>query len=99
MIETDNFDFSSSDAAPAQREKSAHREGSSLKGEDRQDRAIRPVQLQDYQGQPRVREQMEIFIGAAQARGEALDHTLVFGPPLSATGESGSAPRSSVSRR
>ncbi len=49
--------------------------------EERHDRAIRPQQLQDYVGQPRVREQMEIFIGAAKARNEALDHTLVFGPP------------------
>lgn len=50
-------------------------------GEDRQDRAIRPKLLADYVGQPHVREQMEIFIGAARARKEALDHTLVFGPP------------------
>lgn len=49
--------------------------------EERQDRAIRPQKLADYVGQPRVREQMEIFIGAAKARNEALDHTLVFGPP------------------
>ncbi len=46
-----------------------------------QDRAIRPVSLADYEGQPAVREQMEIFIGAATARKEALDHTLIFGPP------------------
>jgi Holliday junction DNA helicase RuvB len=45
------------------------------------DRAIRPRRLGDYVGQPAVREQMEIFIGAARARGEALDHTLIFGPP------------------
>ncbi len=45
------------------------------------DRAVRPKALADYIGQPAVREQMEIFIGAAQKRGEALDHTLVFGPP------------------
>jgi len=50
-------------------------------GEERQDRAIRPRSLDDYIGQLHVREQMEIFIGAARARGEALDHTLVFGPP------------------
>src|SRR5690606_16650597 len=37
--------------------------------------------LADYVGQPVVREQMEIFIGAAKKRSEALDHTLVFGPP------------------
>lgn len=50
-------------------------------GEEHLDRAIRPKTLADYIGQPKVREQMEIFIGAAKARGEALDHTLVFGPP------------------
>ncbi|MAN51884.1 MULTISPECIES: Holliday junction branch migration DNA helicase RuvB [Marinimicrobium] len=56
------------DAAPRERE-------------DVIDRAVRPKALADYIGQPAVREQMEIFIGAAQKRGEALDHTLVFGPP------------------
>ena len=45
------------------------------------DRAIRPRTLADYTGQPVVREQMEIFIPAARARGEALDHVLIFGPP------------------
>lgn len=49
--------------------------------ESHQDRAIRPTTLADYEGQPAVSEQMEIFIGAAKARGEALDHTLIFGPP------------------
>ena len=51
------------------------------KPEDQFDRAIRPTSLADYVGQPVVREQMEIFIGAARGRGEALDHTLIFGPP------------------
>lgn len=50
-------------------------------GEEAQDRAVRPKTLADYQGQPRVREQMEIFIHAARKRNEALDHTLIFGPP------------------
>jgi len=49
--------------------------------EDVQDRAIRPKTLADYVGQPVVREQMDIFIRAAKQRQEALDHTLVFGPP------------------
>jgi len=49
--------------------------------EDVQDRAIRPKTLNDYIGQPHVREQMDIFIKAAQNRQEPLDHTLVFGPP------------------
>ena len=42
---------------------------------------IRPQYLRDYIGQPAVREQMEIFIPAAKARGEALDQVLIFGPP------------------
>ena len=46
-----------------------------------QDAGIRPRRLADYVGQPAVREQMEIFIHAARERGEALDHTLIFGPP------------------
>jgi len=49
--------------------------------EDRFDRAIRPLSLEDYVGQQAIREQMEIFIGAARKREEPLDHTLVFGPP------------------
>lgn len=49
--------------------------------DDAHDRAIRPTRLSDYTGQDAVREQMEIFISAAKGRGEALDHTLIFGPP------------------
>src|SRR5690606_14474541 len=45
------------------------------------ERALRPRLLQDYVGQPRVREQLEIFIAAARKRQEALDHVLLFGPP------------------
>jgi Holliday junction DNA helicase RuvB len=45
------------------------------------DRAVRPRRLGEYIGQPRVKAQMEIFITAARQRGEALDHTLLFGPP------------------
>ncbi|MEZ2721229.1 Holliday junction branch migration DNA helicase RuvB [Paenalcaligenes hominis] len=45
------------------------------------ERALRPKALQDYVGQQRVREQLDIFITAAKRRGEALDHVLLFGPP------------------
>lgn len=45
------------------------------------DRAIRPRSLQEYVGQPTVKDQMEIFIPAARNREEALDHVLIFGPP------------------
>ncbi len=51
-------------------------------GEDEAiDRAIRPKRLDEYIGQPPVREQMDIFISAARNRGEALDHVLIYGPP------------------
>jgi holliday junction DNA helicase RuvB len=49
--------------------------------EDLHDKAIRPGRLADYIGQDAVKAQMEIFISAARKRGEALDHTLIFGPP------------------
>ena len=45
------------------------------------ERALRPKLLHDYVGQQKVREQLEIFIGAAKKRQEALDHVLLFGPP------------------
>lgn len=49
--------------------------------EDAPDREIRPRRLKHYVGQPVVREQMEIFIEASRARGDVLDHVLIFGPP------------------
>ncbi len=45
------------------------------------DRAIRPKRLDEYVGQPGVKQQMGIFIEAARRRSEALDHVLIFGPP------------------
>jgi Holliday junction DNA helicase RuvB len=45
------------------------------------DRAIRPKTLDEYIGQPGVKQQMGIFIEAARRRSEALDHVLIFGPP------------------
>ena len=51
-------------------------------GEDNAiERALRPKQLEEYVGQTKVREQLEIFISAAKNRSEALDHVLLFGPP------------------
>ena len=46
-----------------------------------QDRAVRPRRLDEYIGQQAMREQLEIFVQAARARAEALDHVLLFGPP------------------
>ena len=45
------------------------------------ERALRPKVLDEYIGQEKAREQLEIFINAARGRNEALDHVLLFGPP------------------
>ena len=49
--------------------------------EEQSERALRPKMLDEYVGQQKIREQLDIFIGAARTRQEALDHTLLFGPP------------------
>ncbi len=49
--------------------------------EDAMERALRPKWLEEYVGQAKAREQLEIFIHAAKKRQEALDHVLLFGPP------------------
>ena len=51
------------------------------KEDEAAENTLRPRRLSDYRGQPVVREQMEIFIGAASKRSEAMDHVLIFGPP------------------
>ncbi|MDB5999678.1 MAG: Holliday junction helicase RuvB, partial [Rhizobacter sp.] len=70
-IQTDDF------AAPA-RVLSATR---ASPNEETVERALRPKGMQEYVGQTKIRDQLEIFIGAARKRGEALDHVLLFGPP------------------
>ncbi|MEY3121582.1 MAG: hypothetical protein RI993_407 [Pseudomonadota bacterium] len=49
--------------------------------EEALERALRPNQLDEYVGQEKIREQLQIFIAAARQRQEALDHVLLFGPP------------------
>jgi Holliday junction DNA helicase RuvB len=49
--------------------------------EDILEKSLRPADLDEYVGQEKIRDQLEIFIKAAQQRGEALDHVLLFGPP------------------
>ena len=69
-IQTDNFSEQRIiDAAP------------SSPNEEAIERALRPKHLDEYVGQTKIREQLEIFISAARKRSEALDHTLLFGPP------------------
>jgi Holliday junction DNA helicase RuvB len=72
-IQTDDFG-----TAPARRVVSA---APASPGEEALERALRPKLLADYVGQAKAREQLEIFIGAARQRAEALDHVLLFGPP------------------
>ena len=43
--------------------------------------SLRPRTLKEYIGQDKVKETMQIFIGAAKGRGEPLDHVLLYGPP------------------
>src|SRR3954469_16627063 len=49
--------------------------------DDEVETTLRPRRLDDFVGQPRVREQLGIALDAAKARGEALDHVLFAGPP------------------
>jgi len=72
-IETDDF-------APSPRSRLVSAAPESGR-EEALERALRPKGLDEYVGQTKVREQLEIFIGAAKKRGEALDHVLLFGPP------------------
>ncbi|MBK0394746.1 Holliday junction branch migration DNA helicase RuvB [Ramlibacter algicola] len=73
-IKTDDF----APVPPPQRVVSA---APASPNEEAIERALRPKLLAEYVGQARTREQLEIFIGAAKKRGEALDHVLLFGPP------------------
>ncbi len=50
-------------------------------GEAQMEGCIRPQRLEDYVGQAKVRDQLSLFVAAARARGEALDHVLLHGPP------------------
>jgi len=49
--------------------------------EDEVETTLRPQSLSDFTGQPALRENLKVFVQAARARGDALDHVLLFGPP------------------
>src|SRR3954465_2787531 len=55
--------------------------GGSQEDEVHYEAGLRPRSLDEYIGQDRVREQLQVSIAAAKGRGEALDHTLLYGPP------------------
>ncbi len=73
MIQTDNLTGSTPERLVTQQSLSNQ--------EEALERALRPKLLDEYVGQAKAREQLEIFIEAARKRGEALDHVLLFGPP------------------
>ena len=50
-------------------------------GDEEVEQSLRPRRLDDFVGQERIKEQLEIVLEAAKARGEALDHVLLVGPP------------------
>ena len=55
---------------------------SSSKGEyDLEENVLRPKTLDEYVGQDKVKENLSVYMAAAKARGEALDHVLLYGPP------------------
>jgi len=49
--------------------------------ENRTENSLRPKLLSDYIGQAKAKEKLKIYIEAAKARGESLDHVLLYGPP------------------
>ncbi len=49
--------------------------------ENRIERALRPKELDEFSGQPKIVENLKVFIAATKLRGEALDHVLLHGPP------------------
>ncbi len=49
--------------------------------DDWQETSLRPRTLDEYIGQEKIKENMSVFIDAAKARGDALDHVLLYGPP------------------
>ena len=53
-------------------------EGDSMPEDARIERAVRPKTLAEYEGQPKVRDQMQLFVDAARNRSEPLDHTLIL---------------------
>jgi len=66
---------------PTDLESKDNRNGEAFEDEHQFDLSLRPSRLSDYIGQPKVKENLEVFMKAADRRKEALDHILLFGPP------------------
>ena len=54
---------------------------SRIDGDKEFERALRPLIFDDFNGQERIIDNLRVFVQAAKMRGEALDHTLLYGPP------------------
>ncbi len=54
---------------------------SRIDGDNEFERALRPLNFDDFNGQNKIIENLRVFVKAARLRGESLDHTLLYGPP------------------
>lgn len=77
IIESDSEEF----LAVPQSEGRRHISPSPLEGETSWENNLRPHRFADYAGQEQVKEKLRVFVQAARARGEPLDHVLLSGPP------------------
>src|SRR6478735_5158063 len=80
-IQTDEFAAGPPVAGRASADRRVVSAAPASPNEEAIERALRPKGLAEYVGQAKAREQLEIFIGAARLRSEAMDHVLLFGPP------------------
>ena len=58
-----------------------YREEAGNGGEQDYDKVLRPKRLEDFAGQPKVTDNLKVFVQAAKLRNEPLDHVLLHGPP------------------
>ena len=72
---------SSSDSSPSDASRADALSSEAQPSETDLETALRPARLDDFVGQEKIKENLRIFMTAALRRGDALDHTLLFGPP------------------
>ncbi|MDZ7361089.1 MAG: Holliday junction branch migration DNA helicase RuvB [candidate division KSB1 bacterium] len=67
--------------AESNRKPIRHLDPAPLEGEGDFDRSLRPAVFEEFIGQDKIKDNLHVFVEAARARGEALDHVLLYGPP------------------
>jgi len=67
--------------AESNRKPIRHLDPAPLEGEGEFDRSLRPALFEEFIGQDKIKDNLRVFVEAARARGEALDHVLLYGPP------------------